>query len=121
MLREILAQTPRVAALLEMPGTIYLGACIVQAPGAWTRLGPTWLVPGIGTVVIGLGLARWGTSKGLAELATAAGGCKPEWHAVGLAICPAPNLIFAITAESLATAPMAAIAELAAEVDESHA
>lgn len=112
----LLEQAPRIARLLETPGTIYFGACIVQAPGAWCRVGPAWRVPGVGVVVIGPGLARWGTTTGLAQLAGAgAPACKPEWHAVGIAICE-PNVMFAITTIALASSQLVEIAALVAEV-----
>lgn len=113
---SLLEQAPRIARILEMPGVVYLGACIVQAPGAWSRVGPTWRVPNMFTIVIGPGLARWGTTKGLAELAVAAADCKPEWHAMGIAICETPNIVFAITAKALAAKVMSEVATLAAEV-----
>lgn len=116
-LASLLEQAPRIARLLETPGTIYFGVCIVQAPGAWSRVGPTWRVPGVGVVVIGPGIARWGTTAGLAQLAGAGvATAKPEWHAVGLAICE-PNLMFAVTASALAAPQMAEVTALAAEVD----
>lgn len=115
-LRRLLDQAPRITRLLERPDTQYMGACIVQAPGAWTRMGPTWLVPGVGWVVIGPGVANWGTTSGLAQLATDPAACSPQWHTVGVAICPAPNLVFAATADSLAATQLAEVARLVVEV-----
>lgn len=116
-LRGMLEQAPRIERLLQGPDVIYLGPCVVQAPGAWTRIGPTWLVPGVGTLVIGPGLARWGTSQGLAQLAVDAAACKPEWHAVAIAVTATPNIIFALTSASITAPCLASVAALAAEVE----
>jgi len=115
-LAELLGQAPRYAALIAAEGTRYMGPCVVQAAGAWTRVGPTWLVPGVGWLVIGPGAANWGTKKGLAELATEPGPA-PTWHAAGLAIAPVPNLGFAMTADVLASTVMAEVAALTAEAE----
>ena len=93
----LLQSCPRVLALVTRPESEYLGVCVVQAPAAWTRLGPTWVTPR-GWVVVGRGLSRWGTTQGLAELAISTVP-KIEWHAVGVAITPAPNVVFACTPE----------------------
>lgn len=115
-LGDLLAQAPRYQALIEGRGTQYMGPCVVQAPGAWTRVGPTWLVPGVGWLAVGPGVANWGTKKGLAELATEIGP-NPTWHAVGLVIVPAPNLVFAITTAVLASPVMSEVAVLASEAE----
>lgn len=113
---DYLAAAPRVAALLRRPGVIYVGAAVVQSPGAWTRVGPTWLVPGIGWVTIGAGARDWGTKSGLAELATA-NTAKPTWHAEGISVSPTPNEVFAGTPDALGSGPMSRIAELTAQAD----
>jgi len=89
---------------------LYLGSCIVQAPGAWTRVGPTWLDRERlqAWVVVSIGAARWGTSEGLAQLATSVD-CKPQWHAPGTAIVPLPNLAFLIEPHVLQAEHMAPV------------
>lgn len=76
----------------------YLGPMVVQAPGAWSRVGPTWVVPGIGWLVFGPGLRTWGTSEGLAQL-----GCdpntQPQWHAIGVSFVPEPDISFGMLPE----------------------
>lgn len=91
--------SPRVRALLRRPDNEYLGVCIVQAPGAWSRMGPTWLTARGIWICCGPGLGVWGTTLGLAELAhdiTA----KPTWHACAAGMCPQPNLVFAVSPEA---------------------
>lgn len=73
---------------------IYLGPTVVQAQGAWTRCGPTWIVPGIGWVVFGPGVHVWRTTEGLAQLAEDLA-VEPTWHAIGVAVA-AHNISFAM-------------------------
>jgi hypothetical protein len=80
---------------------IYLGVCIMQASGAWTRMGPTWHIPAHGWVCVGPGMATWGTTHGLAELATSTAP-SPKLHAAACTIAPVPNLIFAVQAAVIA-------------------
>lgn len=114
-LEAILKSIPRIKDMLKREGVEYLGPCVVQAPGSWTRVGPTWIVPGIGWVCIGPGAKTWGTKAGLAELATF-DTATPEWHAVGVAVVPDPNLVFAVTKEALGSGHMSEVKELASEV-----
>lgn len=115
-LDELFRKAPRYQALVEDRDAQFMGPCVVQASGAWTRIGPTWLVPGIGWLVVGPGVANWGTKKGLAELATEVGP-SPSWHAVGLIVAPQPNLVFAVTANVLESAAMVEVASLTAEAE----
>ena len=103
-LQKALADVPRVEEMLKTEGTKYMGACLVQSPGAWTRVGPTWLVPGLGWVTYGPGARRWGTEKGLAELATG-DSTNTEWDAEGVSISPNPNVVYAVSDHSLKTNP----------------
>ncbi len=73
----------------------YLGVCVVQKPGAWTRMGPTWRHPEIGWVCLGPGVHQWNTKLGLAELA-ASEEVAPSWHATAFSMCEKPNLAFAV-------------------------
>ena len=120
ILGQLLAGAPRYQALIEKGPARYMGPCVVQAPGAWTRIGPTWLIPGVGWLIIGPGVANWGTQKGLAELATDLGP-KPTWHAIGLVIAPAPNLVFAVVEEVLRSSAMEEVAALATDAEEYNA
>ena len=113
---SMLASVPRVKAALNRSGVEYMGPCVVQSPGAWTRVGPTWIVPGIGWVTVGLGVCQWGTTAGLAELASQPT-ATPKWHALGISISPAPNLVFAVTVQALESPNMADVARFAQEVD----
>lgn len=110
ILTDLLESCPRIAALLRAPGTEYLGPCVVQDPGAWTRLGPTWRVAGDRYICIGPGVNVWGTTQGLAELATA-DTAKPKFHAIGISISPRPNIIFAMTPEAITNCKIEAMAE----------
>lgn len=96
------------------PECRYFGPCIVQAPQAWTRMGPAWRHRDGSWIVLGSGVRYWGTTKGLAELAAEAT-AKPEWHAIGWSIVPAPPLVFLIEPEALAKYER--IAGLAAQAD----
>ena len=95
----------RARALIKTPGTIYLGPCVVQSPGAWTRVGPTWIIPGVGWLSIGPGAREWGTKEGLAELASRAT-ANPSWHAEGVSITKDPTVAFACTEQALSSDPM---------------
>lgn len=90
----MLATAPQVAALL--PRSRYMGVCVVQAAGGWTRIGPTWIMPDGLWAVFGPGVARWGTTGGLAQLASEATPT-PTLHAVGLAVAQSPNIVYALT------------------------
>ena len=81
----------------------YLGPCVVQCPGAWTRIGPTWVHPNLGWICLGPGVANWGTTMGLAELATL-GTAKPNWHASGVGIS-SPNVSFVMTHRAIDAYP----------------
>lgn len=101
----------RVLALLA--GAEYVGCCIVQSPGAWTRLGPTWVHPTHGWITVGVGVRDWGTKEGLGELATSPNP-SPEWHAPATAASPAPNAVFFVTAAALEPASRSMIRALLA-------
>ena len=116
ILGQLLDGAPRYRALIEQESSKYMGPCVVQTPGAWTRVGPTWLIPGVGWLVVGPGAANWGTKKGLAELATDVTP-SPTWHAIGLAISPDPNLVFAVVEEVLRSPAMTEVAALAVEAE----
>lgn len=90
-----IASAPAIAAML--PQARYMGVCVLQAPGGWTRVGPAWILPaGCGWAIYGPGVARWGTSAGLAQLASESSPT-PSLHAVGLSVCPDPNIVYALT------------------------
>lgn len=73
----------------------YMGLCIVQTPGSWTRIGPTWFADGIGWLCAGMGVANWCTSNGLGQLATDKS-VRPRFHAGASTWSPLPNLVFAV-------------------------
>lgn len=108
---DYLKQLPSVKRIVELAETTYMGPCVVQSPGAWTRVGPTWHHPTFGWITVGPGTKRWGTTEGLAELATQVT-ANPGWHAEGVAVSPAPNLVFAITEDALTSEHMARVKEL---------
>lgn len=87
-------QVPPVMELLVMSSeALYLGPCIMQAPGGWTRAGPTWYVRGDRLwICYGPGVASWGTTRGIAQLASA-DDCKPSWHDTGWVTAPDPNIV----------------------------
>lgn len=91
-LNFLLEQAPRVAE--QIRNAQYMGVCVVQAPGAWTRVGPTWLTESGIWYTVGAGVNSWGTTQGLAELATSTAP-KPTWHAVGISASPNPNIVYA--------------------------
>lgn len=89
---------------------IYLGVLVVQAPGAWSRVGPTWIVPGVGHLVFGPGLRTWGTSEGLAQLACDTK-TQPQWHAIGVSTTD-PDITFYMFDEVVeAHAPVKAVVD----------
>jgi hypothetical protein len=101
------AITPQIRALLDRDDAIYMGVCLVQARGAWTRCGATWYVPALRIwITYGPGVSSWGTKQGLAQLATDAAACEPKWHAGGWTVAESPNLVFAVLPESLRSAIM---------------
>jgi hypothetical protein len=77
---------------MDMTGATYYGVCLVNGPGGWTRAGPTWQLRTGNWVCVGPGVAKWGTTKGLAELASEAP-LATEWHAVAATIAPDPHLV----------------------------
>jgi hypothetical protein len=91
-LKSILSNSPRAENRIKTGE--YMGVCIVQSPGAWTRIGPTWLTP-VGWINVGPGVSRWGTKLGLGELAVSITPT-PSLHAVSLTISPTPNLVYAV-------------------------
>lgn len=106
----LLAGAPYYAAMIRRAE--YLGPCVVQAPAAWCRVGPTWRDPVTGCwLCVGPGAAMWGTSEGLAELSTSTAP-RPTWHAVGASLEPAPNICFAVLADVLAADHMTSVREL---------
>lgn len=103
---------PRLAARIADPGATYYGPGAINAPGAWTRVGPVWRLADLTWLVVGPEAIDWGTTRGLAELATAST-AKPMWHAAAAALCPTPNVVLCCTAEALATAAMREVRALA--------
>lgn len=97
----------RILTQLRRADTIYLGACVVQGPGSWTRIGPTWVVPGVGWITAGAGVAKWGTQAGLAQLAgPTAVDAAPQLHALGWSIMERPNVVFAMDDAAVAASYM---------------
>lgn len=93
--QEIVCAPPaRLAAILRSPMASYLGPCVVNAKGGWTRIGPTWRVEGHGWVCWGAGVRVWNTTEGLAQLASDPNTPSPTWHAVGWATAEEPNVVF---------------------------
>jgi hypothetical protein len=113
---EILRDCPRIERLIKREDTVYMGPCVVQDPGSWSRIGPTWLVKGVGWVCIGLGVKTWGTTEGLAELATKTT-AKPAYHALGLSVSQTPNIVFAVTAEALGSKALSEVKSLSDEAE----
>lgn len=99
LMEALLGNTPRVLAQVKDEKSVYLGPCVVQAPGGWTRVGPTWQTP-VGWVIVGPGIANWGTTQGLAELASAST-AKPKLHALGVAVTPDPNIVYAMVPDAI--------------------
>ncbi len=105
----------RILTQIQRKDATYLGVVVVQASGAWTRCGPTWVVPGLGWIVYGPGLAEWKTNKGLAQLACET--VEPRYHATAWGISPVPNIAFAIEDDQIknlkdVAAAVAAVAHL---------
>jgi len=94
----------------------YIGPCVVQSPGAWTRVGPTWIHPRHGWITVGLGAAEWGTSAGLAELASAST-AKPRWHCSGTSVSPEPNIVFFCTEAALGSELFGEVMELTKQAE----
>lgn len=93
------------AVLPEISGARYYGPCVVAAPGAWTRCGPTWRLASGDWVVVGPGIGVWGTTAGLAQLCREAPS-GTAWHATAAAIVPAPQMVLPCGAGSgVLTAP----------------
>lgn len=118
---DVLDANPRVKRqVLENPKAVYMGCCIVQAPGAWCRLGATWYIPDLGWVCVGPGIDRWGTTMGLAEIATF-GSPQTTWHATGIGISQLPNIVFACTQQAIDSGNLSWGAEYHKQVEEYYA
>jgi len=76
----------------------YIGVCLVCGSEGWTRAGPTWIRQNGNYLVVGPGVAVWGTERGLAQLAITK--AKPSWHEVAASIAPIPNIVMLCVAES---------------------
>ena len=84
--------------LRKLNDTNYIGVSVVNYQGSWTRVGPAWKVDGE-VCCVGFGVRSWGTSRGLAQLATGTD-ARPSWHACAFSAAPA-NLVFSVTKEVL--------------------
>lgn len=93
----------------------YYGVCVVHGRESWTRIGPAWFHPQAGWIVVGPGVYAWGTSRGLAELATETT-ARPEWHAVGASILPDPVIVLAVLDHVLASERFAPVRAMLEEV-----
>lgn len=102
--------------LLRRPTTVYMGPCVLQAPQGWTRCGPMWWTD-IGAIIVGPGVARWGTTLGIAELATRSTP-SPTMYAAGWSHCSEPNLSVAVEEEALNCPHMELVKAYAAQADE---
>ena len=91
----------RLLTAIKSTQSTYWGVCVMQAPGGWTRVGPTWHIRDHGWVTVGPGAGQWGTKSGLAELASAAT-ATPKMHASGAVLSPQPNLVIPCTPEAVA-------------------
>lgn len=104
---RFLAQMPAVRTLID--DALYLGCALVQSDGAWTRQGPTWWSRAERCyVTLGVGVAHWGTTQGLAELAADTDGrTNPIYHAAGLSVVPAEtaNIVLAVPRTTLRSNP----------------
>lgn len=120
VLHELLESVPRVLALVHDETTEYIGPALVQAPGAWTRCGPTWLTKRGLWICVGPGVYDWGTTAGLAQLASSPDP-KPKWHAHGVAIVPDPNIVFVVGANALTSPEMADVRAMTAAAEEMEA
>ncbi len=69
---------PWAYASIKGPNSVYLGICATHTTGSWTRAGLTWRV-GDMLIVVGPGVAEWGTTQGLAELCVSRT-AKPNYH-----------------------------------------
>lgn len=106
--------TPPMLRLIEQRG-IYMGVCVMQTPAAWTRVGPTWHIPGHAWVCVGPGIFGWGTTQGLAELASAVTGA-PKFHAAAAGVCPQPNILFSCVDSAIDHLGVRGLADSASEV-----
>lgn len=97
----------------------YYGVTAVQSPDAWCRVGPTWRNPTTDVwFVAGPGLARWGTSEGLAQIGVSTAP-SPTWHAVNLSMTPKPNIAFAVADHVLEqSGHMETVKQLAREAED---
>lgn len=90
----------RLMKMLRQKGTVYFGPCVVNAPGAWTRCGPTWKLTSGVFLVVGPGVRNWNTSKGLAQLAVDPS-VAPTLHEEGATLVPDPAIMIAVTDAAL--------------------
>ena len=104
-LANILTDTASASRLIRASGTEYLGPCIVQCEGSWTRVGPTWVTQRGIWVVFGPGLSRWGTTEGLAQLSIS-DAVTPVWHSIGVGIVPTPHICFPVMRTLLSASHM---------------
>lgn len=104
---RLLDAMPSVREIIE--GAKYIGCAIVQSDGAWTRQGPTWWSAQERLfVTLGVGVANWGTTRGIAELASGHDAkARPTYHAVGLSVVPVEtgNLVLVVPREVLEANP----------------
>lgn len=110
-----LLETAPAPLLSDLRAAKYYGVAVFQAAGGWTRIGPTWRLPGGEWAVFGPGVARWGTSLGLAELACSKSPT-PTLHAVGLGVSPSVNIIYALLDEARANSNLAEVFEIEAAI-----
>lgn len=106
--------SPQILGIIERHG-VYLGVCVLQAPAAWTRVGPTWHIPGHAWICVGPGILGWGTTQGLAELASATTG-RSKLHAIAAGVCPQPNILFICLDEAIDHLGLRGLASSAVEV-----
>lgn len=103
--------------LAHLRGTDDMGVCIVQAPAAWSRLGPTRVDERGRWWTYGPGVESWGTTRGLAQLATS-DDAAPVWHEEGWTCVPAPNIVFYVVDAALNAKYMSRVREIAAQAAE---
>lgn len=110
-IEESMRGLPRLEAFLRE--AVYIGPCVVQSPGAWTRVGPTWYDRTTRVwVTIGPGAAQWNTTSGIAQLALDPN-VSPSWHETGVSLSPEPNLVFVMHPNTLTGKAFDTIRELA--------
>lgn len=90
----------------------YIGVTVANYQGSWTRVGPSWKVDGE-LCCVGFGTRTWGTSRGLAQLATGLD-AKPTWHACAFSAAQV-NLAFSVTQEVLNAPHMAEVKAITEE------